>query len=128
MTELQVLIVDDEPAIRQVLAATIEKAGHAVKKAADGQTALEMLSHGEFDVCLCDIRMPGLDGVEVLRRSRASGVETNFLMMTAYASLDTAIEAMKVGAFDYLTKPLRTEDMLRRLAQIAQIADLREES
>jgi two-component system response regulator AtoC len=128
MATLQVLIVDDEAAIRQVLASQLDKAGHLVDTAGDGATALQRLSRGDFDVCLCDLRLPDIDGVEVLRRARAQGVETAFLMMTAFASVATAIEAMKTGAFDYLVKPLRHEDVLHRLAQIGDMLDLRAEN
>ena len=125
---LHVLIVDDEPAIRQVLAAQISKVGYEVDHLGDGESAIKALSDGEYDICICDIRLPGIDGVGVLRATREAGVATSFLMMTAFASVDTAVEAMRLGAFDYLTKPLRYDDVLRRLAQIADINGLREEN
>ena len=87
-----------------------------------------MLANGEIDVCLCDIRLPDIDGVEVLRRTRQNGVETSFLMITAFASVNTAIEAMKLGAYDYLMKPIRNEDLLRRLEQIGDLIGLKEEN
>lgn len=121
MSTLHVLVVDDEPAIRQVLAAYIKKAGHEVKHVGDGGTAVQELSNGDVDICICDIRLPDFDGIEVLRRTREAGVETSFLMMTAFASINTAIEAMKLGAYDYLIKPLRNEDVLRRVDQIADL-------
>ncbi len=126
--DLQVLVVDDEPAIRQVLAAFIQKEGHEVTQVGDGNSAVEALKKGDYDVCICDIRLPDIDGLEVLRRTRELGIETNFLMITAFASVDTAINAMKLGAYDYLMKPLRNEDVVRRLAQIADVQGLREEN
>jgi two-component system response regulator AtoC len=128
MAVLQVLVVDDEPAIRQVLASQIGKAGHQVDLADCGTAALERLSRGDVDVAVCDIRMPDFDGIELVRRARAQGIETSFLMVTAFSSLDTAIEAMRAGAFDYLVKPLRREDVLRRLDQIADLNRLRAEN
>lgn len=128
MAVLQVLVVDDEPAIRQVLASQIGKAGHQVDLADGGAAALERLSRGDVDVAVCDIRMPDFDGIELVRRARAQGIETSFLMMTAFSSMDTAIEAMRAGAFDYLVKPLRQEDVLRRLDQIADLIGLRAEN
>lgn len=125
---LQVLVVDDEKAIRQVLASQIGKAGHQVAQADSGTAALERLSRGDVDVAVCDIRMPDFDGIELVRRARAQGIETSFLMITAFSSLDTAIEAMKAGAFDYLVKPLRREDVLRRIDQIADVMGLRAEN
>jgi two-component system response regulator AtoC len=125
---LHVLIVDDEQAIRQVLASQIAKVGYEVEHVGNGKEAIEALSDGEFDICICDIRLPDVDGVEVLRATREAGVDTSFLMMTAFASVDTAVEAMRLGAYDYLTKPLRYEDVLRRLTQIADVNGLREEN
>jgi len=128
VVELQVLIVDDEPAICQVLEARLAKEGYSVKSVGDAESAAKLLSRGDIDICLCDIRLPGMDGIELLRGMKAAGIETYFVMMTAYASVETALEAMKKGAFDYLTKPLRQVDVVHRLAQIAQVAGLQEEN
>jgi len=128
VSELQVLVVDDEQAIRQILKAKLQKAGHVVDSVGDAETALEKLSQGDYDVCLCDIRLPGMDGVALLHQARAAGLSTNFLMMTAFASVEAAVEAMRGGAFDYLTKPLRFEDVLHRLARIQQLIGLRDEN
>ena len=125
---LDVLVVDDEPAIRQVLAMAIKEAGHRVQTAADGQTAIRMIAGGNVDACLCDLRLPDKDGLEVIRAARNAGADTQFLVMTAYASVDTAIEAMRLGAYDYLTKPLRNEDVLRRLTQMAEYIGLKNEN
>jgi two-component system response regulator AtoC len=125
---LQILVVDDEPAIRQVLAAQLRKAGYQVEHLGSGQEALDYLARGDVDVVICDLRLPDFDGIEVLRKARAGGIEASFLMITAYASVNTAIEAMKAGAFDYLIKPLRHEDVLHRLSQIADLIELRDEN
>ncbi|HGG59010.1 MAG TPA: sigma-54-dependent Fis family transcriptional regulator [Gammaproteobacteria bacterium] len=128
MLPLEVLVVDDEPAIRQVLAAAIKQAGHRVAHVGDARSAIQQLASGNFDTCICDLRLPDMDGLEIIRRAKSAGVETQFLVMTAYASVDTAIEAMKCGAYDYLTKPLRNEDVLRRLDQIAEFLSLKAEN
>ncbi len=128
MAVLQVLVIDDEPAIRQVLAAQISRAGHEVDQADCGAAALERLARGDVDIAISDLRLPDIDGIEIIRRARAQGVETSFLVITAYSSVDTAIEAMKAGAFDYLVKPLRAEDVLRRLEQMGDLIKLREEN
>ncbi|ROR32906.1 sigma-54-dependent transcriptional regulator [Inmirania thermothiophila] len=128
MSSLQVLVIDDEPAIRQVLAAYLGRAGYVVDQAASGTEALERLAKGDVDVALCDIRMPDMTGIEVVRRAREQGLDTQFLMMTAYASVSTAIEAMRAGAYDYMIKPLRNEDVLHRLGQIADVLRLRAEN
>ena len=128
MLSMNILVVDDEPAIRQVIAAFLKKSGHTVQDAGTGLDAAKLLASGEIDVCLCDIRLPDIDGIEVLRRTRQNGVETSFLMITAFASVNTAIEAMKLGAYDYLMKPIRNEDLLRRLEQIGDLIGLKEEN
>ena len=125
---LRVLVIDDEAAICQVLADAIRRGGFDVDYVNDGEHALETLRGGDFDIALCDIKMPGIDGIEMVRQARDAGVDTTFLMMTAYASVSTAIEAMRAGAYDYMIKPLRNEDVLRRLDQIADIISLRDEN
>jgi len=128
MSGLRVLIVDDEPAIRQILVTQVRRAGYEVASAEDGASALKQLDAGDVDVCICDLRLPDIDGVEIMRRALQSGVSSTFLMMTAYASVETAIEAMRLGAFDYLTKPLRGDDVLHRLSQIANMIGLEAEN
>lgn len=128
MTSLQLLVVDDEPAIRQVLVSHLRKAGYAVEQAGDGETAMEKLSNGEVDIALCDIKLPGMSGIEVLRQARAAGIDTAFIMMTAFASVDTAIEAIKAGAADYMIKPLNNEELMHRLAKVGDLRGLRAEN
>jgi two-component system response regulator AtoC len=125
---LQVLVIDDEPAIRQILSSSISRDGHIVSTAENGNTALERLANGDIDVAICDIRMPDMTGIDVIKKARASGVETTFLVMTAFASVNTAIEAMRAGAYDYMLKPLRTEDVLNRLDNLGDIIGLRSEN
>ncbi|MBF0628377.1 MAG: sigma-54-dependent Fis family transcriptional regulator [Magnetococcales bacterium] len=125
---LQILVVDDEPAIRQVLVGTLRKAGYTVEQASSGEDALEILLKGAVDVVICDIRMPGMDGIELVKRVRAQGMDTLFLIMTAFASVNTAIEAMRAGAYDYMIKPLRKEDVLHRLVQMGNVIRLQDEN
>jgi len=128
MRALQLLIIDDEPAIRQILSNAARNAGHSVSAAANGDEALERLGKGDIDVAVCDIRMPDMTGIEVVERARSQGLDTIFLMMTAYASVSTAIEAMRAGAYDYTIKPLRNDDFLNRLERLADIIDLKSEN
>ena len=128
MPSLQLLIIDDEPAIRQILSKIATDAGHTVSIAADGKGGLERLAKGDIDVALCDIRMPEISGIEVVEKARQQGIDTLFLMMTAYASVDTAIDAMRAGAYDYMIKPLRNEDFLNRLEQLADVIHLKSEN
>lgn len=128
MRNLTVLIIDDEPALRQILGNTVAKAGYQVLLAENGTQALETLAKENVDVAVCDIRMPDMTGIDVVSRARGSGIETPFLVMTAFASVNTAIEAMRVGAYDYMVKPIRNEDLLNRLTQIADMIGLRSEN
>ena len=128
MKSLDVMVVDDEPAIRQVMSAHLRKAGHRVCQASDGTEALEMLQKGDIDVAISDIKMPDFSGIELVRRAREAGIDTNFIMMTAYASVDTAIEAIRAGASDYMVKPVRNEEMLHRLAKVGDLRGLREQN
>ncbi|MBI2311705.1 MAG: sigma-54-dependent Fis family transcriptional regulator [Betaproteobacteria bacterium] len=128
MTALNVLIIDDEPAIRQVLAVFLGKAGYAVEQAANGMLALERLAKGDVDVALCDISMPVMNGIDVIKQARASGIDTSFIMMTAFASIDNAIDAMKAGAIDFMIKPVRNEEVLHRIRQIGDLRGLRDEN
>ena len=128
MNPLHILIVDDELAIRQVLAAELRREGYTVDDVGDGEAALEYLLNDNIDIAICDVRMPGISGVEVLRKVREAGIDTSFLLMTAFASVDTAIESMKLGAFDYLVKPVRTEEVLHQIRQIADMRGLRDEN
>ncbi len=128
MRSLHVLVVDDEPAIRQVLTATLEKAGHNVEQAASGEEGLEKLAAGDFDVAICDIAMPGISGLELMRRAKVQGNSTTFITMTAYASVDTAVAAIRAGAYDYITKPIHHEELLLRLEHIGDLHGLKDEN
>jgi two-component system, NtrC family, response regulator len=102
----RVLVVDDEGNARQALRTILTEEGYEVAEAEDGAAALEALSAFQPDVVLCDVRMPNLDGVSLLRQARDSGFEAIFVMMTAFGTIADAVEAMRLGAEHYLTKPL----------------------
>jgi len=128
MSAVQILVIDDELAIRQVLAANLHKEGYAVDDVGSGEEALDRLGKGDVDIAICDMKMPGLSGIDVMRKASESGIDTTFLLMTAYASVDTAVEAMKLGAFDYMLKPVRIEEVLHQIKQIENIRGLRNEN
>ena len=128
MKPLKVIVIDDEAAIRQIVAANLVKAGYDVLQAQNGQEAFDRLSIGDVQVAICDIRMPDIDGIELVRRVLAAGMDTNFIMMTAFGSMDTAIEAIQAGASDYMLKPVRKEEVLYRLAKIQDMRGLRAEN
>jgi two-component system response regulator AtoC len=115
MSTTTVLVAEDEETARVSLVALLEAEGFRVLSAPDGTKALSMILHDEPDAVLLDIRMPGLDGLSVLRQALAGGSTSSFLVMTAFGDSGTAIEAMKLGAFDYLSKPLDFEDVLAQL-------------
>ena len=111
----KVLVVDDEEGLRETLAAILEGAGHQVETEPDGVAALERLAQDpEFDLVIADLRMPRMDGLELLRRVRASYPEIDLLAMTAYDSWESAVEAMRLGAYNYLRKPFRDNDEVRQ--------------
>ncbi len=128
MPDMNVLVVDDEPAVRQVLAAAIGKAGYTVEGAGSAAEALARLDKQAFDVVLSDVFMPVTDGIELLKLARERGHTATFIMVTAFASVDSAIDAIRAGAWDYITKPVRNEEIMRRLEQLEALRGLREEN
>ncbi|AGA29681.1 response regulator [Singulisphaera acidiphila] len=113
-----ILIVDDEPNVRLMFRTALASSGYQVTMAEDGASALDWLAGGKADVILLDLHMPGMDGMEVLQRLRESGDDTPIVIVTAHGNVPNAVQAMKLGAIDFLTKPL-TPDKLR-----ATVADV----
>jgi len=109
--KLRVLVVDDQSSVRELLTAVLETDGHEVESASDGAAAVDAVASGFHDLVIMDIRMPGLDGVEALERIKRKAAGTAVVMMTAYASVETAVRAMKLGAFDYVTKPIDIDEV-----------------
>jgi two-component system response regulator AtoC len=110
-----VLIVDDEENMRHMLEVLLGEEGYKCGTAADGEQALEKLSTDNFDFVLCDIRMPRLDGPGLLAEMRKKGLPGTVIMMSAYGTVDTAIETMKQGAYDYIPKPFRADEVILTL-------------
>ncbi len=125
---MHVLVLDDELALREILGSTIAKAGYTVDLAASAREAADKLSRGDVDVALCDIKLPDGNGIELVRETLATGIDTTFIMVTAYGSMETAVEALRAGASDYIVKPVRKEELLHRLARIAAVRGLRDEN
>ncbi len=108
----RVLIVDDEANARNALAELLDDAGYSVSTAADGRTALLQLEQVDPDVVLTDLKMPGMDGLSLIERGRPMSPHTTFIVMTAFATIDTAVKAIKLGAESYLTKPLELDAVM----------------
>jgi len=130
---LDILLVDDEPTIRLSVGDALEDAGHQVSLAVDGEAASRAIAEKRFDVVITDIRMPGVDGLTLFRRIRATSPETDVILVTAYGAVEDAVQALKEGASDYLTKPFDTAELLVRLDRLADrhalqqaLADARE--
>ncbi len=108
---LRVLVADDEPTVRHSLARLLTSRGHSVETAGDGGEACRLLVAEHFDCVLTDLKMPGADGMEVLRTARERRPDTSVIIMTAYGSVDAAVEAMRLGALQFLEKPVSSEDL-----------------
>lgn len=126
MSNKTVFIVDDEKNICLVLAQVLEPLGLKIETATSGQAALDRLNDPKIDLLLLDIRMPGIDGMEVLRRFRKSRPEVRVIMMTAYGTVDLAVEAMKAGAADFIQKPFTPKEIRELVLRVLQISQVQE--
>src|SRR5262245_26600413 len=111
MSKARVLIVDDEKSMRDLLSITLEKEGYDVETAAGGELAIEMLHRETVDVVITDLRMPKVDGLQVLRAGKEISPDIAVIVITAVASTETAVEARKLGAYDYITKPFKLDEV-----------------
>ncbi|GAB4332051.1 MAG: sigma-54 dependent transcriptional regulator [Candidatus Abyssubacteria bacterium] len=118
MTRATILVVDDEKNTREALSKILTEDGYDVLTAADGYQALNLVTQEEPDIILADLKMPGMDGLELLSRTRLKGFDTPFVMMTAYGTVETAVEAMKKGAENYLTKPVNIDELEIQIKKI----------
>ena len=108
----RLLVVDDEPSVRDSLQGILEQEGHQVSTAGSGEEALAILSEHSFDLILLDLKMPGIDGLEVMKEAKRTAPDTVVIMLTAYGTLDSAIVALRHGAHDYLLKPCSVGEIL----------------
>ncbi len=129
MTKMpNILVVDDEAAIRESLKDWLMEDGYRVALAIDGENAIAMVQESQYDVILLDLKMPGIDGLETMRRIKEISPDSGVLMMTAYASVDTAVQAMKEGAFDYLVKPFDPDEVELQIKKIVAHREMRLEN
>jgi len=121
---LNILLIEDEDINRITLAKLLSHAGHEVQTAGDGDEGLALVKEGDWDVVLTDLRLPGVNGMDILRESRKRYPQTPVLMMTAYATVKNAVECLKLGAFNYLTKPFDQSELFHHLEHIEAVKDL----
>ncbi|MDJ1481696.1 MULTISPECIES: sigma-54 dependent transcriptional regulator [Xanthocytophaga] len=116
----RLLIIDDEKSIRYTLKEILEYEKYEVDEAQDGEEGLRKLTENHYDVALCDIKMPKMDGVEVLTKAKEQGIDTQFIMISAHGTIETAVEATKKGAYDFISKP---PDLNRLLVTVRNAMD-----
>jgi two-component system, NtrC family, response regulator HydG len=115
----RVLLIDDDPGVRESTGRMLRAAGYTVQAVATGEEGFELAKGDGFDVILSDMRMPGLSGIDVLRKLRAMRVDASFVVMTGFGTVDTAVEAMKLGAVDFVQKPFFRDELLMRVRSAA---------
>ena len=124
----KILVVDDEPGMREFLEIMLSKEGYNVSVASNGEEAIQMLGKDEYDLAIVDIQMPGINGIEVLKSTREDYPETTVIMITAFASHESAIDAMKLGAYDYITKPFKIDEIKLVISKSLDKKNLEEEN
>src|SRR5213594_1789964 len=122
------LIADDDPGLRESLERTLTREGYRVILASDGRGALERLQGGGIDLVVTDLKMPGLTGIEVLRAAKAIAPDVDVILLTAFGTVEEAVKAMKDGAYDFLTKPFRREQLLKLISKALERRDLIEQN
>jgi len=115
MAKKRILIIEDEANMRHMLEVLLDKSGYEVKTAADGREGLNAIERERFHFILCDIKMPRMDGMTFLKSAKKKLIDATVIMMSAYGTVDTAIEAMNLGAYDYISKPFKTDEVLLTL-------------
>jgi DNA-binding response OmpR family regulator len=115
-TKPKILVVDDEDTLRYFLRLNLQEHHYQVLEAADGQTALALIRQNQFDVALVDLHLTDMDGLEIMRYLRQASPQTSVIILTGYASVDSAVAALRQGAHDYLTKPYDTAELLASVA------------
>lgn len=128
MIPKRILIIDDEESFRHMLSVILKKERYDVETASNGEEGLQKIAVSPFDQILCDIRMPRMDGLEFLKEAQKIGKDATIIMMSAYGTVDTAIEAMKLGAYDYISKPFKPDEIILTLRKAEEREQLRKEN
>src|ERR1700736_283912 len=117
---LRILFVDDEKSLQEFMRSELPRLGHEVTVCPDGRSGIKALEKSTFDVAILDLRMPGMTGIEILEHLKQVSPDTEAVMMTGHASMETAIDAMRLGAFDYITKPCKLVEIEAILQKVAE--------
>ena len=125
---MRILVVDDEEAMRHMLSVMLTQEGFDVSSVEDGEAALKVLAAEEFDFVLSDIKMPGLDGPGLLREFHKRGHRATVIMMSAYGTVDAALECMKLGAYDYISKPFKSDEIILTIRKAEERERLKREN
>ena len=128
MSTARILVVDDEPLVCRSVKKVLERSGHMVSVVYCGKDALDMIEREEFDILIVDLKMPGMDGIEVLKCVKERQPELSVLMITGYATVETAVEAMKLGALDYIPKPFSPDELSLIVDKTLETRRLRNEN
>ena len=123
----KILIVDDEPNMLHMLSSILKQDGFEPRCAGSAQQALELAESDRFDFILSDVRMPGMDGIQLLERLRGRGIDTIVILMSAYGSVELALDAMRKGAYDYISKPFKADEVVLTLRKASERERLRRE-
>src|SRR5437660_8956222 len=123
----RILVADDHDSLRRGIVRALSDAKHEVDEAPNGNVAIEKLHEGQYDVVVSDLKMGGSDGMDVLRTTKALHPTTAVILMTAFGSVHTAVEAMKIGAFDYVQKPFEIEEMEVKIEKALEVKRLKNE-
>ena len=124
----RILVVDDDEHLRMVMQETLTSSGYAVTIADSGQQALEILKKESFDLIISDLMMPGIKGNELLKEAKKKYPDIGFFLISAYGTIETAVDAMKTGAYDFITKPFSITQIESRVAHYFEFSSLKEEN
>jgi len=124
----KLLIIDDEDNMRHMLSTMLRKTDYLIDTAADGTEGLAKISQQFYDVILCDLKMPKMGGIDLLKTASEKLTETTVIIMSSYGTIDTAVEAMKLGAYDYISKPFKSDELFLVLKKAEERDNLKKEN
>src|SRR5207253_182 len=128
MSQPRILIIDDEPLMRISIADALKAEGYQAKVAATGSEGVDCIKKEQFNIIISDLRLPGLDGLQVLQTCKEVSARTGVIVITAHGSVETAVEAIKMGAYDYITKPFSMDELLLIVKRLVKVLELEDEN